>query len=89
MRSCRVSAASLDERVARVRQAGKGALVRDGIIGEDVCFAPPVRQQADNELHRQARPANDQLAGQHARVERDRRLLNGHGSANSPWSAAL
>src|ERR1700730_16912656 len=49
-----------------------------GIVGEDIGFAPSLGHQADDEFHREPRPAHDGLAGQDLRIERDARGLGSH-----------
>ena len=46
-----------------------------GIIGEDLGFAPAIGQQTDNELDRKTSAANDRLAKQYFRIDRQAWVL--------------
>ncbi len=57
---------------AGVRQARLDILARQlRIVAQDVGFAPSLRQQVHDELHRQPCTLNDRLAYQHLRIDRD------------------
>jgi hypothetical protein len=42
-----------------------------GVICHDVSFLPSVGHQSDHKFDRKPGPADDRLAGQHGRIERD------------------
>src|SRR5579884_1404076 len=57
---------------ARVRQTGQHVFTGyTGVIGQDIVEAPSLCQQIDNELHGQARAANNRLTDQHLWVGYD------------------
>src|ERR1700726_325491 len=60
------------QRVTRICEAGHDVVVSySGVIRHDVGFLPSVGHQSDHEFDRKPGPADDRLAGQHGRVERN------------------
>src|SRR5713226_7960295 len=60
------------QRVTRICEAGDDVVVSySGVIRHDVGFLPSVGHQSDHEFDRKPGPADDGLAGQHGRVERN------------------
>src|SRR5713101_3729148 len=75
------------QRVARIGQARNDVVMRHiGVVCQDLGFVPSVGHQSDHELDGKARAADDRLASQHFRVERNARMLSHNGSTVSASS---
>ena len=64
------------EGIPCIGEAGENVFMRDaGIIGGNFSLGPTIREQADNELNRKTRAADNRFPKQYIRVDRKARMF--------------